>query len=276
MSFRRLWTIATLERRFIVRQRWFWLYSGTFAVLSLALAATALTGSGYSGMAGLGRTTASLLNLVMLVIPLVGLTSGALSLAADRDHGTLAYLLAQPVSRAEVFWGKLLGQAVGLGSSLLVGFGLSGLLVGAKGGPEQATAFVTLLGFALVLLWTHLALGFFIATLAARAPASLAVSLLVWVGLTFLADVGLLAAAAWLKPTAAGLFYASLANPVQVFRLSALLGLGSSLEILGPVGLYLTRTWGDHSLPLLLNVLVAWSIVPAVAAFLIFHKRNLV
>ena len=52
--------------------------------------------------------------LVLLVVPLMGLSLGALGLAAERERGTLDYLLAQPVSRAEIFLGKYVGLAAAM------------------------------------------------------------------------------------------------------------------------------------------------------------------
>ncbi|MEZ4667592.1 MAG: ABC transporter permease subunit [Anaerolineae bacterium] len=124
----RLKTISTLagyELRSSLRNRWFLLYALAFAVLAVALSSLSLTGAGMFGFAGFGRTAASLINLVLLIVPLMGLTIGAHSLASEREKGTLAYLLAQPVSRAEVLWGKFVGLGTALLAALLLGFGLS-------------------------------------------------------------------------------------------------------------------------------------------------------
>ncbi len=58
---------------------------------------------------GIRRTAASLINALLLFVALFGLSIGAVSLASDRERGTLAYLLAQPVNRFEVFLGKTMG-----------------------------------------------------------------------------------------------------------------------------------------------------------------------
>ena len=94
------------------------LYTLAFIGLALALSYMSLAGAGISGFAGFGRTAASLINLVLLIIPLMALTVGAQSLAHEAEQGTLAYLLAQPVTRAEVFAGKYLGLAMSLLASL--------------------------------------------------------------------------------------------------------------------------------------------------------------
>ena len=83
-------TIAHRELRESVRSRWFLLYSLAFAVLGLGVSYVSATGSGGAGLSGYGRTTAGLINLVLLVVPLMALTAGAGSIASDRERGMLA------------------------------------------------------------------------------------------------------------------------------------------------------------------------------------------
>src|SRR5262245_14867625 len=111
-------TFARRELREALRNRWLWFYAVGLAVLALALSRAGLAAAGYAGLGGFGRTAASLVNALLLFVPLMGLNVGAQALAGDRERGTLLYLLAQPVSRAEVFWGKTLGAALALVAAL--------------------------------------------------------------------------------------------------------------------------------------------------------------
>ncbi|MEW6277666.1 MAG: ABC transporter permease [Candidatus Eremiobacterota bacterium] len=267
--------IASKEVQDATRNRWFWLYTGAFALLAAALSATALLGSGFGGLAGYGRTTASLINLVLLIVPLMGLTAGASSMAGERERGTLAYLMAQPVARFEVFWGKYLGQALGLGSSLVLGFGLSGMLVGLRGGREQSALYLTLLGLSLLLALASLGLGFLVATLVRRSSAAMGVVLVVWLALAFLGDLGLMGLTSGLHLKAPTLFHLSLANPLSVFRTASVLSLRSSLEAMGPAGLYAVRAYGPATMALLLGALAAWAALPATLSYAVFRRRSI-
>jgi len=51
--------------------------------LSLAFSYLAMASSGMVGFAGFGRTAASLINLVLLIVPLMALTIGAQSLSGE-------------------------------------------------------------------------------------------------------------------------------------------------------------------------------------------------
>ena len=107
-------TLTQKELHDARRNRWFILFSVAFAGLALTLAWLALSGVGTYGLAGFGRTGASLINLVLLIIPLMGLTLGALSLAGERERGTLLFLLSQPLAQAELLLGKFVGLALAI------------------------------------------------------------------------------------------------------------------------------------------------------------------
>ncbi|MEZ4667593.1 MAG: hypothetical protein R3E39_06705 [Anaerolineae bacterium] len=67
------------------------------------------------------------------------------------------------------------------------------------------------------------------------------------------------------------LFGLALINPLQVFKIAAVNSLRASLEILGPAGIYATRTYGDALTTLLVSVLLLWVLVALDAAYLRFR-----
>jgi len=66
-------TLAFARREFrdAIASRWFLLYTLAFTVLAVAVSFMSLSGVGTNGFAGFGRTTAGLLNLIMLIVPLM-------------------------------------------------------------------------------------------------------------------------------------------------------------------------------------------------------------
>ncbi|MCB0175574.1 MAG: ABC transporter permease subunit, partial [Anaerolineae bacterium] len=99
----------------------------------------------------------------------MALTIGAGSLAGERERGTLGYLLAQPINRAEVLLGKYLGLAASLLGALALGFGLSAIVIAGQGGQTDAGAFGLMAGFAFILALGMLSLGFLISVLSRKA-----------------------------------------------------------------------------------------------------------
>ena len=132
-----LWTIAQRALRDALRNKWLWFYAVGFGALAFALAQAGMASSGYAGLGGFGRTAASLVNALLLFVPLIGLTVGAGVIAGERERGTLLYLLAQPVNRAEIFFGKALGAALAVLAALALGFGLAGIGLASAGGVNR-------------------------------------------------------------------------------------------------------------------------------------------
>ncbi len=262
------------ELRDAHRNRWFVLYSVAFAALALALAGLSLSGVGNYGFAGLGRTGASLINLVLLIVPLMGLSLGALSLAGERERGTLLYLLAQPVTQLEVLMGKYLGLGLALSAALTLGFGLSGLWIAWRGGAAQAREYLALVILAYLLALASLSLGFLISAAVRRGATAIGLALFAWLALVFFGDLGLMGTALTLRLKADVLLALALLNPLQVFKMAAILTIRSSLEVLGPAGLYALRMYGTRLMPLLLTILTAWVVLPMSLTFLILRQRG--
>jgi Cu-processing system permease protein len=267
-------TLANYELRSSLRNRWFVLYALIFAVLAMALSSLSLSGAGTFGVAGFGRTAASLINLVLLIVPLMGLTIGAQSLAAEREAGTLAYLLAQPIGRVEVLIGILLGLGAALLAALLLGFGLAAALIAWQGGLVEAERYGWLVAFSLLLALGNLSLGIALSAWSRGAALAVGLALFVWLALVFLGDLGLMGTAITMKLDIGTLFGLALINPLQVFKIATVHGLRASLEVLGPAGLYATRTYGDRLVPLLSGVLGLWIVVPMLAAYLRFRMEG--
>ena len=130
-------TLTQKELNDARRNRWFLLYTIAFAGLTLALSWLALSGIGAGGLAGFGRTGASLINLVLLIVPLMGLTLGALSLAGEREQGTLLYLMTQPVTQTELLLGKFIGLALAMLITIILGFGFWRYIVSQASCPLE-------------------------------------------------------------------------------------------------------------------------------------------
>lgn len=273
IDWRVITTLARKEIRDSLRNRWFILYSVAFTVLATALSYLSLAGTGTYGFAGYGRTAASLINLVLLIVPLMALTAGASSIAAERENGTLAHLLAQPVNRFEVLLGKYLGLAVALIAALAVGFGLSAALIASKQ-QVDAASFVKVVALASVLALAMLSVGVLISTIARKAGVALGTAIFLWLGLVFLGDLGLMGGTLAFKLQVAELFQLSLINPLQVFKMAALGSIRASLDVLGPAGLYATQTYGSALPWIFAGVLAAWVVGPLSLSYLVFRWRG--
>ncbi len=268
-----LWTIAQRELREALRNKWLWFYAVGFAGLALALSRAGLAAAGYAGLGGFGRTAASLVNALLLFVPLIGLSVGAGSIAGDRERGTLLYLLAQPISRGELFFGKALGAVLAVVTALALGFGLAGLGLGTAGGGNAVT-FLKLAGFSLLLALATLGLGFVISSLTRKSATAAGAALILWLTLVFVGDLGLIGFTIAARPTPAVLLTTLMLNPLQLFKLGAIYSLRATLDTLGPVGQYAVHQFGNNLTFLLIALLLVWILVTFGIAFAIFGKRG--
>lgn len=270
-----VWLLAKKEIRDALHNRWFVLYTGGFIGLALAFSYLALAGAGIVGFAGFGRTAASLINLVLLIVPLMALTIGAQSLAGEQERNTLAYLLAQPLSRADIFVGKYVGLALSLLASLTLGFGIAGLVMALNGGgAADPMTYASLVGLAFLLSLTMLSVGFLISAATSRAGVAMGIGLFLWLLFVFFGDLGMMGAALALRMPIDKLFLLALVNPLQVFKMAAILNIQATLDLLGPAGIYAMHQYGAALFGLLAVVLVGWIALPGAVAYWCFVAKG--
>lgn len=262
------------EFRDAIGSRWFTLYTIAFTVLAVAVSYMSLSGVGSHGFAGFGRTAAGLLNLIVLIVPLMALMAGAGAIASERERGTLLYLLAQPVSRSQVLIGKYLGLAGALTCSLLIGFGLSAGVLAWRAGGVGLLAYVTLVGFTCALALAMLSMGVLISVLSRRQGVATGVGLFVWLALVFLSDLGLMAGTVLFKLRVQEVFALGVLNPMQAFKMSVIVSMNASLDVLGPAGAYASRTFDQWLAPMLAGVLAAWVVLPLLVAVVAFARKG--
>jgi Cu-processing system permease protein len=274
LDFNNVITITMKELQDARRNRWYLIYVVVFTGLSLALAWLGMTGLGDYGLAGFGRTAASIINIVLLVVPLMGLTLGAISLAGERERSTLLYLLAQPVTQLEVLLGKYLGLAIALFSALVLGFGISGILITIQGGSAEINLYLLMVLLAFMLALVSLSIGFLISSMVRKGSTAVSIALFIWLLLLVFGDLGLMGTSIVLKLGVGQLFTLTLLNPMQIFKIAAILNIRGSLEVLGPAGIYALRTYGSQLLPGLIAVLAAWTLIPMSIAYYSFRRSG--
>lgn len=266
-------TIMGKEMRDSRRNRWFILISIIFTGLSLGLSLFSFAGIGSFGIPGFGRTTASLLNLVLFIVPLMGLLLGATSIAGEKESGTLNTLLAQPVSASEVMAGKFVGMAASLTAALFFGFGLSGLILGLRGGVDHLDVYALLVGYTILLGLIFLGIGFLVSVFSMRSTSAIGVAIFLWFVFIFGSDLGMMGTGIVLRLSGAQLFWMVILNPVQSFKMAVMGLLQGDLDMLGPTGGYAMELFGEGYLFILNAILLLWIVLSTAASLWFFRKR---
>jgi Cu-processing system permease protein len=261
--------VARQELRLAARSRWTQIFAVVFAALALAVASSGYIISGGHGVQDFARTGASLVQLVLLLVPLTSLLIGVQALASDR--GAAEVLLSQPVARPTILLGKLLGLLQGLTAAEALGFGAAGLVIFSRSGEEGLGAFALLFAASVALTAVFLAVAAALASASfGRGRArSLALALVVWFVAVVLFDVAALALASLLPsgPASRVLIGAVLVNPVDAVRTAALLGIEGAAAFGAASLAFLRFTGGTLGAGLLLGLsLVVWIVAPTVIA----------
>jgi Cu-processing system permease protein len=265
-------TIAARDARAGLRNRWFIVYTALFAVMIVAFSWMALAGSDVTGQAGFGRTSAGLLNLLLLLVPLIGLTVGAQAIVADRQDRSLDYLLAQPVSPVEVYTGKYLGAAAALTLLILFGFGWAGLAMAVRGSAGRGSDFLLLAALTLLLGLAMLSAGFLISSVSPQTSAALGIAVALWLVLVVIGDLGVMGSSIVMNFRPGTLLSLTLLNPLDVYKLASVGLLNTSTDVLGPAGLYATDRLGGRLTPALLAIEAAWILAPLLGGYWLFRR----
>ncbi|MFQ5690147.1 MAG: ABC transporter permease [Gemmatimonadota bacterium] len=260
------------ELRDSVRGYWFAVNSAIFVLGGMALM---LFGQGdvqVLGYRGVARALAALMQLALLVVPLMAIFPSVAAVAGERELGTLDYLLAQPITRRELYGAKWLGIGAAVGLSITLGYSVTGATAALRGVPSGMI--LALLGFSLLLAMVFVSSGLWVSALSGSRAQATALGLTLWLSLLALGSLGLMAAfVRWGLPQ--WLLEAwSLVNPTEAFRIAMIAALNPESAILGPAGASLVGRLGR---PLLLALAAAsmlgWSAVAYWGGLRSFSRR---
>jgi len=269
-------TIARQELAINIRNRWTLIFAAVFAVLVLAISSFGLVTAGIIGFQGFARTSASLLNLVLYVVPLVALMMGTLSFTSEKSAGEL--LFSQPVTRAEILTGKLLGLFASMFTATLIGFGLAGFVIATRVGTEGSLRYLLFVGLALLLALSFLSLAALVSSLCERQTKAFGVAVFLWFFFVLFYDLLAIGVTFLLKEHSANkfIFVSLFGNPVGMVRVAALMALDGK-EIFGAAGAALTRFLGGEtaSMVLLVTGLLLWIIIPFLLSQKLLRKQDI-
>ncbi|HSE36469.1 MAG TPA: ABC transporter permease [Blastocatellia bacterium] len=256
-------TIARQELVINVRNKWTMIFAIAFGVLVLAISYFGLVTAGTIGLQGFARTSASLLNLVLYVVPLVALIMGTMSFTSEKTSSEL--LFSQPVTRTEILLGKLAGLFASIFTATLVGFGLAGLVIAARAGSEGVLRYPAFVALSLLLALIFLSLSALVSALCHRKSKAFGVVLFLWFFFVLFYDLLVIGGTFVLRERPANTFiFSSLfGNPVDMVRVASLIVLNGK-EIFGVAGAALLRFLGGEvaSVLLLIAGLTVWVVAP--------------
>ena len=256
-----VWTILKFELRENLRNYRLLIYAGTLAAFSLLILHFA---------GGSPRAAASLLNLILLAVPLFGLLFSALSF---RDAQPFIYLmLSRGVSRNQVFIGKWLGLGISLSIGLVAGITTGSVL------SRQSIGLVALLVSLTVLLqWVFVSFALCLAVLVHRREMIPGLTLLIWFFLYVVYDLLMIGLGTYSNeyPIELPVFVLMVLNPLDLLRMVFLVQTDLS-QLMGFSAAFAVKTLGGTGgVFLAVGGLIAWVALPLLIALRRFKSKDL-
>lgn len=216
----------------------------------------------------LAKATISLLNIVLIIVPLVSIIFGTMYFYNMREFREL--LLAQPISRFSIFLSEYLGLSLSLALGFLTGTGLPFFIFGFSTG----SFYLLLTG--LLLTFVFVGLAFMASVLNNDRVKGIGMAMFIWFYLAVIFD-GLVMLVLYLfndYPLEKIMLALTSLNPIDLGRVMILLKLDIS-ALMGYTGALYKNFFGSgFGIVFSLAFIFIWISIPALVALKVFLKRD--
>jgi Cu-processing system permease protein len=255
--------VARYGIRDLIRSRWLLGYTVFFGLATWALLRFSDNET---------KALLSLVNVVLLVVPLANLVFGAMYLYGAREFVEL--LLAQPLRRRELFAGLYLGLTAPVSLAATMGIGAPLVMQGVSAAGFRTGLLLALISVMLSAVFTGIATV--ICYWIEDRVRGLATALGVWLALAIVYDgIALLAAVQFADyPLERPMLALMLANPIDLARLVLLLHFDVA-ALLGYTGAVFERFVGGTTGFIVAAIaLSTWAAIPALAGARLFRRKD--
>jgi Cu-processing system permease protein len=235
LQWRQVQAVAAKEFRDRLRNRWVLAVAVVFTVFSLLITYFGSAAQGQIGPRSIELTIASLVSLVIYLIPLIALLLGFDAIVGERERGSLDLLLALPITRLELLLGKFLGLAGALTLSTVAGFALVAVLLFQQFSYAGLYHYLGFVVSSVLLGLAFLSLAMLLSVLARDRTRASGLAIALWFALVLVFDLlllGLLVASGG-ELGGDAFAYLLLLNPADIFRILNIFSLDDVRRLYG-------------------------------------------
>lgn len=250
-----VFSIAKKEFMDNFRNNWIIALSVIFAILALLASYLSSRGQGWQDFES---TTSTMMMPVRFFIPIIGLMLGYAAIVGEIEKGSMGSLLSHPVTRTEVILGKFLGLGSIISSTVLVGFGIAGVIIAVNVPNPDYVLYLVFIAASILLGLAFMSLALFFSSFFKSRSAAMGGAIFLWVFFTMFWQFlifGILIAT-----TPNGLY----SMPDWVYP----------IQLLNPTMAYSHINQDVLSIHWIFLSLIAWMILPMLMAFWIFKRRD--
>jgi Cu-processing system permease protein len=242
-----------------------------FTAFALVIAYFGSAQQGAVGFHGIEATIASLVSLVIYLVPLIALILGFDAVVGERERGSLDLLLSMPLTRLELLLGKFLGLSAALTCSTVIGFGVAGAVLAYWQPTASIYHYVGFVLSSVLFGMSFLSLAVAVSVVASDRARASGAAIALWFFFVLVYDLLLLGGlvATGGEYGAEATPYLLLLNPADVYRILNIFGLEDLRTMYG-----LTTVFpAELASPALLGaVMLAWIAAPLAVASWRFRK----
>lgn len=260
-----------------LRSRWFLVYTLVFGGIIALFFVTGITESRIQGFSGLSRMLLIFIEICIIIVPIFILINTVRTIAGERDSNILEYMLSFPVSLKEYFFGKFLGKLFAVTLPIFGAFLIALVWSLFKSTSIPWSIFLYFMGLVVAINICFLGLSFFISSLVRTQEVALGIAFFVW--LLLLAFIDLLLIGFLIKTTAnPELIYSiALINPLQVFRIGAIVLFDPELSVIGPASYFIIDEFGKNMVSIY-SILypITVGVIFSILGYVVFKRKDLV
>lgn len=269
--------IAKKEIMDNIRNKWIIIMTAIFAVLTVLISYFGSQGEGWQT---LGFTIVGMMALVEYLIPIIGLMLGYAAVIGEIETGSMSAFLSLPVKRFEIILGKFLGLGSVLSFSILVGFGIAGIVIGVNVSDVDYIQYIWFIVSSILLGIVFISLALFSSTFFKRRSISMGISIFIWFFFTMIWSI-VISGIAFMTteidlnsaPTFPDWYFAvNMINPLSAYGTLISLSVGPS----SMMEEFMSDIYPEYYSPGIMTViLLTWMIVFVFLTIWWFKKRDL-
>ena len=270
-----IFTIAKKEYMDNVRNKWILALTIIFIILTLVISFV----HGRGELTGAEATVIGLMSISTLLVPIIAIMLGYAAISGEVETGSLSVVLAHPVKRFDVLVGKYIGLGSVLATSILLGFGIAGIMIMVSD-ASNAAGYLIFICLTILLGLVYLGLSICFSAILKRRVASLGagIGLFFWAMIIGMVIMGIfLATGGDLMDLGTGMpdwMWSSMMvlSPSDMYQTATMLGFGlRELAVMG-FGISVPEfiTVGK-----LLVIFATWILTPFFIADYFFKNRDI-
>jgi Cu-processing system permease protein len=273
-------SIARKEILDNIRNKWIILITSLFTILTLLVSyAGSIFSEGWQDLEG---TVAGMSALVQVLISIIGLMLGYAAIVGEIERGTMGPLVSLPAKRLEIIIGKFIGLGTVLTITILLGFGIAGVVIGLNVENVDYGEYLVFIALSILIGLVFLSIGLFLSSVFKKRSTAMGAAIFFWFLLSIIWQFISIAIVLMITSLEniqnldfPDVYYVfQVINPLQAYSILVSLNVGAGMPSQQDIGSYLG--YPDFiSNELLIFVIFAWIVVCVLLAIWRFNNRDI-